>query len=163
MKLAHGFLLAFAIVLAASQADATPRKPARKESQPTFAAGEPGKASEPNVVVDVTLSYVDGRLTFSPNQLRFGRGESVKFVLRNETQEAHEFVLGTYIEHLAHAQTMRLVANVDHHDSNGRVLPPRSTAVLIWRFSRPGSFEFACLLPHHDHTSEWSKGSILVD
>jgi uncharacterized cupredoxin-like copper-binding protein len=38
---------------------------------------------------------------------------------------------------------------MEHDDPNGKSLPPKGTAEIFWRFSKPGTFEFACLIPGH--------------
>jgi uncharacterized cupredoxin-like copper-binding protein len=38
---------------------------------------------------------------------------------------------------------------MEHDDPNGKTLQPSAKAELLWRFSKRGEFEFACLIPGH--------------
>jgi uncharacterized cupredoxin-like copper-binding protein len=38
---------------------------------------------------------------------------------------------------------------MEHEEPNGREVEPGKTGELVWRFSKAGEFEFACLIPGH--------------
>lgn len=123
-----------------------------------FAAGEPGKHRTQARVVRVIISNVDGKMVFIPNELEFSVGEKVKFLIRNDDEFDHEFFLASKIENLGHAEAMKLLHDKNHHPLNGVMLKPRSSRELNWNFTKPGEFEFACLLPGHREAS----GKIVV-
>jgi uncharacterized cupredoxin-like copper-binding protein len=47
-----------------------------------------------------------------------------------------------------------------HEEANGRHVGPGQTAELLWRFTKAGTFEFACLIPGHYETG--MKGVVVV-
>jgi uncharacterized cupredoxin-like copper-binding protein len=47
-----------------------------------------------------------------------------------------------------------------HGEPNGRHVEPRQTAEILWRFTKAGTFEFACLIPGHYEAG--MKGAIVV-
>jgi uncharacterized cupredoxin-like copper-binding protein len=47
-----------------------------------------------------------------------------------------------------------------HEEPNGRHVEPRRTAEILWRFTKAGTFEFACLIPGHYEAG--MKGAIVV-
>jgi len=36
-----------------------------------------------------------------------------------------------------------------HADPNARRVAPKQTSEIVWKFTKPGQFEFACLIPGH--------------
>lgn len=160
--IAAASLASLSTAFALDNAHAGPRKNSRDIFQ-SIDAGEPGKPTSKSLTVAVRLSGLGGRLVFRPQEFRFSQGQSVKFDLHNETDETHEFILGSYLENIAHAETMKLVKNIHHHYTSGRVLAAKSTASFVWKFTKVGTFEFTCLLPHHDHSRGESLGKIVVE
>jgi uncharacterized cupredoxin-like copper-binding protein len=77
------------------------------------------------------------------------RGEQVRFVLSNVGELDHEFVLASTAENLKHAELMKKFPDMEHDDPNGKTLKPKAKSELLWRFTRKGRFEFACLIPGH--------------
>jgi uncharacterized cupredoxin-like copper-binding protein len=49
---------------------------------------------------------------------------------------------------------------MEHAEPNGRHVEPGQTADLVWRFTNPGTFEYACLIPGHYESG--MKGVIVV-
>lgn len=50
--------------------------------------------------------------------------------------------------------------DMKHDDPNGRQLDSGKTSELVWRFTKAGTFEFACLLPGHFEAG--MKGTVTV-
>lgn len=125
-----------------------------------FGAGEPGTAKDAFRTVEIVMNDAGGVMVFSPNQLEVSRGEQVKFVLRNAGAIEHEFLIDTVENNAAHKEQMAANPDMQHEEPNGRHLKPGDAAELIWRFTKPGSFEMACLIPGHYESG--MKGSILV-
>jgi uncharacterized cupredoxin-like copper-binding protein len=38
---------------------------------------------------------------------------------------------------------------MEHDDPNGKRLAPYSNAEILWKFTKTGEFEYACLIPGH--------------
>ncbi|MGJ5095850.1 cupredoxin domain-containing protein [Bradyrhizobium oligotrophicum] len=110
-----------------------------------YSAGEPGDPKQPSRTIEVLLSEME----FTPARIEVKRGEQIRFVLRNTGKEDHEFLLATKAENLKHAAVMRKHPHMEHDEPNGTRLAPNKTAELLWRFTRPGTFEYSCLIPDH--------------
>ena len=76
-------------------------------------------------------------------------GETIRFVLRNDGSEAHEFVMATQDEIADHLAEMRGIADMRHDASFAARLGSGETEDLVWTFANKGSFAFACLIPGH--------------
>ena len=61
----------------------------------------------------------------------------------------------------AHKAMMRMHPAMVHDDPNGKTLAPGQTATVLWRFSKPGTYEFACLLPGHYEAG--MHGTVVVE
>ena len=70
-------------------------------------------------------------------------------MLRNSGELDHEFVMATTGENLKHADAMKRSPDMEHDDPNARKLAPKETGEVIWKFSKAGEFEYACLIPGH--------------
>jgi len=114
-----------------------------------FLAGVPGDPKKAAKVVEIVMSDTDGVMVFKPDHLEFARGDAVKFVIRNDGKLSHEFVLGAKSENKAHAAMMAEMPDMKHDDPNGKTVEAGKSATLVWKFSRAGEFEFACLIPGH--------------
>lgn len=129
-----------------------------------FAAGEPGHPKGKSRTIAVTMNESDGKMLFSPNRIEVRQGEQIRFVLTNAGYLDHEFVVGTQEENARHAELMKNHADMKHgnthDDPNGKTVKPKQKAELIWRFSKPGTFEFACLIPGHYEAGMY--GTIVV-
>lgn len=136
--------------------------PSRKAStSPISAAGEPGRSATKRTTVDVIMVEGDGKMILAPPEMTFSQGDNVRFVIRNDTPRAHEFVIGSHIENMAHAQTMKLSPPVAHDEPNGRLVAPGTSVILDWRFTNAGSFEAACLLDGDGNVEEPAKITVL--
>jgi uncharacterized cupredoxin-like copper-binding protein len=63
--------------------------------------------------------------------------------------EDHEFLLASTEGNLKHAAAMKNNPDMEHDDPNGVRLAPKKSAELLWKFSKPGTFEYSCLIPTH--------------
>ncbi len=139
-------LVATTLLSAAAWAGAGPSGHSHDE---TFSAGEPGDPKKPARIVQITMGEMDGKMMFMPAKLEMKKGEQVKFVLRNNGELEHEFVLADTAENLKHAEAMKKNPDMVHDDPNARRLAPKKTDEIVWKFSKSGDFEFACLIPGH--------------
>ena len=115
----------------------------------SFSAGEPGDAKKPARIVQVTMGEMDGKMMFMPTKVEVKKGEQVKFVLRNNGELDHEFILATTVENLKHGEAMKKNPDMEHDDPNGKRLAPKKTDEIVWKFSKAGEFEYSCLIPGH--------------
>jgi len=118
-------------------------------SHATFAAGEPGDAKKPARIVQVVMREGDGKMMFIPEKLEIRRGEQIRFMLRNNGELEHEFVLDSTANNIKHAKEMEKNPDMEHDDPNAKRLKPKKTDELIWRFTKRGTFEYGCLIPGH--------------
>jgi uncharacterized cupredoxin-like copper-binding protein len=127
-----------------------------------FAAGEPGDPQKPVVrTVEVTMHETgDAKMLFSPNQVEVKRGEQVKFVLKNAGKADHEFMLDSVANNAKHKIAMEKNPDMEHDDPNGKRLAPDASSEIVWRFTKAGTFEFACLIPGHYEAG--MKGTVFV-
>lgn len=139
-------LVATTLLSAAAWAGAGPSGHSHDES---FSAGEPGDPKKPARIIQITMGEMDGKMMFMPAKLEMKKGEQVKFVLRNNGELEHEFVLADTAQNLKHAEAMKKNPDMVHDDPNARRLAPKKTDEIVWKFSKSGDFEFACLIPGH--------------
>ena len=112
--------------------------------------GSPGNAKDVTRVVELSLRDT---MRIEPAQLSVKQGDTVRMRIQNTGAVAHEFVLGTQEEIIEHRDMMRKMPTMMHNDANAVSVAPGGTAELIWRFSKPGTFLYACLVPGH-----WEAG-----
>lgn len=109
-------------------------------------AGRPGKLDKVSRTIDVTM---DDSMRFAPDRMAFKAGETVRFAVRNDGRIRHEMVIGSVAELKAHADMMRANPAMQHADPNTISLAPDERGELVWQFDKPGTFDFACLVPGH--------------
>jgi uncharacterized cupredoxin-like copper-binding protein len=101
-----------------------------------------------------------GRWVYEPAGIEVRRGEQIRFVLQNDGEEDHEFILATVAENRKHAEVMKKNPDMEHDDPNAKRLLPHGHGEIVWRFTKRGTFEFACLIP--GHYEKGMVGQILV-
>ena len=114
-----------------------------------FSAGEPGKAGEKSRTVEIVMKEGDGEMSFTPNRVEVKRGEQIHFILKNEGELKHEFMLASLKENAEHGKLMEKFPDMEHDDPNGKTLDPGKSAEILWKFTKAGTFEYACLVPGH--------------
>lgn len=105
--------------------------------------GDPAKARR---TIRVTMA---DSMRFTPAVITVKRGETVRLVATNKGQVLHELVLGTPDELRKHAEMMRQHPGMQHEEAHMAHVKPGATGEIVWQFTRPGEFQFACLLPGH--------------
>jgi uncharacterized cupredoxin-like copper-binding protein len=114
-----------------------------------YSAGVPGNAKKPARTVTVVMSDDDGAMKFAPDKLDVKKGEQVRFVVQNKGALKHEFTLASVKDNDKHAEMMKKFPDMEHDDPNAKSVDPGKTAEIVWRFTKAGTFEFACLIPGH--------------
>ncbi len=145
---AAGILLTSSAAILATDI-AMPVLASAHEDHGRFSAGQPGDPRKPARVVQIKMFEGSGKMGFEPARVEVRRGEQVRFVLQNDGEEDHEFVLATVTENRKHAEVMKKHPDMEHDDPNAKRLMPHGNSELVWRFTKRGEFEFACLIPGH--------------
>ncbi|MBU6421762.1 MAG: cupredoxin domain-containing protein [Gammaproteobacteria bacterium] len=111
-----------------------------------FAFGHPGAPSAHAQVIHIkALDF-----SFEPKSIAVRRGETVEFVISNDSKLTHEFVIGDAKLQAAHEKEMQTMPGMSmKHDVNGISLAPGQTRDLVWTFTRDGVVEYACHVPGH--------------
>lgn len=144
------------IALVALSAAAAPARAHENHGHQSYSAGEPGDPTKPSRTVEVEMKEME----FTPFRIEVKRGEQIRFVIRNVGTEDHEFLLATTAENLKHAEVMKKHPHMEHDDPNGVRLAPKKSAEIVWKFTKTGTFEYACLIP--DHREYGMTGRIIV-
>lgn len=150
------WLVALAAPLAWAHGDAAGHKepqPAAREQKPWGIAGEPRAAR----TIEVRMS---DDMRFRPNRIEVREGETIRFVVRNAGGVLHEMVIGTEEELRGHAALMQKFPGMEHEEPYMTHVKPRERGAIVWNFNRPGTFQFACLLPGHYEAG--MKGTLVV-
>lgn len=122
------------------------------------AAGQAGSAAA--VSRSVTIGMHDA-MRFSPVRLSVRQGQTVQLDVTNEGQVLHELVLGSAAEIAQHRLAMQQDPGMAHHAPYMLHVAPGRRGTLVWQFSSPGQFEFACLLPGHYEAG--MRGTVTVN
>jgi len=118
--------------------------PAHVEATPFGQEGDPSKVTR-----TITIEMND-RMRFVPNEVSVKRGETVRFVVANKGAVLHEMVLGTTDDLARHAQLMKQFPGMEHEaEPNMAHVKPAAKGDIVWQFTQPGEFQFACLVPGH--------------
>jgi uncharacterized cupredoxin-like copper-binding protein len=140
----------FAFLASSIPALAAPGEPGHSHGHSGFSAGEPGDAKKPARIIPVTMKETpDGKMLYFPSSVAVKKGEQVRFVVTNAGEIPHEFVLASKADNDKHAEMMKKYPEMEHDDPNSKTLQPKQKAEILWRFSKSGTFEFACLIPGH--------------
>jgi len=110
------------------------------------AIGEPGKAADAKRTV--TVNMLDS-MRFTPQSITVEQGETIKFIVKNSGKVKHEMVLGTEKELKEHYEVMKKNPEMEHADDNQITVQPGKSGEIIWRFTKAGKVNFACLQPGH--------------
>ena len=130
--------------------------------------GMPGKAAEATRSIQIIMT--DNR--YSPEKISVKKGETIRFVIKNEGELVHEFNIGTPKMHVAHQKEMEMMVEhgvleadkinharmkmdmgggktMEHNDPNSALLEPGKSGEIIWTFTKNSELEFACNVPGH--------------
>lgn len=101
-------------------------------------------------------------MRFTPSTIEVKQGETVKFVIKNDGQLLHEFVLGTKKELDEHAALMAKFPTMEHDEPYMAHVPAGKTGEIVWTFNRSGDFDFACLIAGHYQAGMVGKVKVLA-
>ena len=95
------------------------------------------------------------------SQQVLAKGETLRFVVRNNGVLSHEMAIGSMSELKEHAEIMRAMPTMQHAESNMLALAPGQSGDIVWQFGKPGTVDVACLVP--GHLEAGMKGKIEVE
>ena len=144
---AAALALAFACTAASAHGDKTAAHrafdPATAEETAFGRAGNPA-----NVGRTIKVSMSDA-MRFTPAVIKVKTGQTVKFAISNGGKALHEMVIGTTEELKAHAELMRKFPEMEHSAAHMAHVKPSQSGEIVWQFTKPGEYSFACLIPGH--------------
>ena len=113
---------------------AMPRPASAHEDRGHFSAGEPGDPKKPARVVEIKMFEGSGKMGYEPARIEVRRGEQIRFVLQNDGEEDHEFILATVAENRKHAEVMKKNPDMEHDDPHAKRLLPHGRG--LWLLAR---------------------------
>ena len=116
---------------------------AKKEQKPW---GIPG---DPKAVSRTVEHKMHDTMRFTPDKVDVKLGDTVKFIVKNEGKQMHEFVIGTKKELDEHAALMLKFPEMEHDEPYMAHVAPSKSGEITWKFNRAGDFDFGCLIPGH--------------
>ena len=119
------------------------------EGHEHFAAGAPGDPAKPARTIQVSMREDGKKMLYEPSRIEVRKGEQIRFLITNEGIYNHEFMLATVAENRKHGALMKKFPDMEHEDPNAVTVAPYVSAELLWKFTKAGAFEFACLIPGH--------------
>jgi uncharacterized cupredoxin-like copper-binding protein len=121
------------------------------------AIGVPGKAAKVTRTIAVDMT---DNMRFTPARISVSRGETIRFRVTNSGKVKHELVLGTKKDLEEHYKAMMKFPEMEHADENMVTLAPAKSGEIVWRFTKSGRVDFACLQPGHYDAG--MKGQVIV-
>jgi uncharacterized cupredoxin-like copper-binding protein len=122
---------------------------ARRYDPAKVEATDFGQEGDPKKVIRTIQVDMADNMRFTPADVAVKRGETVKFVVRNDGKVLHEMVLGTKKAIAEHAALMKKFPEMEHADANMAHVKPGKAGEIVWQFTQAGEFQFACLQPGH--------------
>jgi uncharacterized cupredoxin-like copper-binding protein len=158
-KIVYASMIALLLALpsaarAHGAADAQKRGSISTDEHPFGVEGDPRKATR-----TVALA-MDDTMRYSRSQISVKQGEIITFVVTNKGKLLHELVLGTEDELKQHAELMRRNPGMEHDEPYMAHVKPGATQRITWKFSKPGTFHFGCLVAGHFEAG--MKGTVVV-
>jgi uncharacterized cupredoxin-like copper-binding protein len=108
-----------------------------------------GTSASPRTV-DLTMT---DQMSFDPTRIQVRRGETVRFVVRNVSNEAHEAYIGTDEEQRLHETVHTGLGSGDQttttHMGYGVHVAPLGTGELVATFDQAYAYVIGCHYPGH--------------
>jgi uncharacterized cupredoxin-like copper-binding protein len=108
-----------------------------------------GVAADPRKAKRTIRISMSDEMRFAPAAITVKQGEVVRFVAHNNGKVVHEMVLGTMDEMEKHAELMRKFPGMEHDEPHMVHVNPGKSGEIGWRFTKAGTYYFACLIPGH--------------
>jgi len=145
------FILTTALSLAPVIAHAHGDSHAERAAKPAAQIEERafGRAGDPKKVTrTIRIEAVD-TMRYTPAAITVKQGDTIRFVVKNAGKLIHETVLGTMNELKEHYEVMKKFPDMEHDEPYMVHHKPGETREMVWQFTKPGEFYFACLIPGH--------------
>ena len=126
----------------------------------SFNAGTPGDPKKPFRVIEMLAKETKDGMAYEPAKIVVEKDEQVKFIIKNVGELDHEFMLETFAANAKHAIEMQKNPEMEHDDPNGKRVVSKKQSELLWKFSKLGTYEYACLIPGHYEAG--MKGTVEV-
>lgn len=139
----------FAALLIASAALAHGDAPHASDPNLQPATTEFGRTGDPKEVTRTIVVDMTDDMRFTPDQIDVKRGETLRFQIVNQGKVIHELVIGTERELIEHADLMKRFPTMEHDEPFMAHVQPGGRGEIVWQFTQPGTFRFACLMPGH--------------
>lgn len=110
------------------------------------AIGMPCVKAQATRTIVVTMSDA---MSYSPASIEAKQGETIRLVVKNAGKTKHEMSLGTEQALLEHLEVMKKFPGMEHDEPNKVTLAPGKEGEIVWKFTRAGVVNFACLMPGH--------------
>lgn len=108
-----------------------------------------GSTGDPSKVSRTIRIEMRDAMRFSPDAIEVRKGETIRLEVVNAGAAMHEMVIGTEDELGKHAEMMKKFPGMEHEEPYMAHVDPGKTGAIVWQFTRPGEFRFACLVPGH--------------
>ena len=145
---ARALAMGFIAGVLGNYATATAQK-TNGEAGTGFAAGEPGDPGTPSRNVTVAMTDDSGVMAFHTSLRLVNRNEQIRFTVTNRGSIEHEFIIDSAERNAEHKAAMARDPHMMPSSKNGVRLGPGKSGELLWKFSKAGTFEYACLIPGH--------------
>jgi len=126
--------------------DTQARKAPRSVSTEEHAFGREGDPKKAARTVRVGMADT---MRFTPSELTVRRGDTVKFIVRNNGKLIHEMVIGTMSGLKQHAELMKKHPGMEHDEPYMAHVAPGKSRIIVWQFTTTGTYYFGCLEPGH--------------
>jgi P-type Cu+ transporter len=117
--------------------------------------------ARPNKTISVQIADA---FRFSPDAITVTKGDTVAFVISNDSAVAHEFVIGDEQVQAEHEQEMVTGAETMDSSNGGKPdaveVPAHATVTLVYTFDTAGSLIMGCHVP--GHYAAGMRGTITV-
>jgi uncharacterized cupredoxin-like copper-binding protein len=108
-----------------------------------------GRTGDPSKAARTIRIDMSDTMRFAPDAIQVRRGETVSFEIANAGRVLHEMVIGTEAELKAHAEMMKKFPGMEHEEPYMAHVDPGKSGRIVWQFTKPGEYRFACLIPGH--------------
>lgn len=96
-------------------------------------------------------------MRFDPAQIDVKQGETIRFVVKNPGVLMHEMVLDTMVDLRSHSELMKKHPEMEHDEPYQAHVQSGTEGVMVWQFTQPGEFYYACLIPGHFEAGMFGK------
>ncbi|WP_334187089.1 cupredoxin domain-containing protein [Noviherbaspirillum sp.] len=144
--------MALSLGLAAPLASAHSGNTHSKDKTATTISAEEkafGKQGDPKKVTRTITVDMNDTMRFGPSDITVKQGETIRFVVKNSGKMMHEMVLGTMAELKEHGELMKKNPGMEHDEPYMTHVSPGKKEEMVWQFTKPGEFHYACLVAGH--------------